>query len=164
MGHHVTLYAHLMRGKSPLSRSQREMIAVTVSAENDCFYWINHHGAGLRKLTGDAGLSRALARDYTNADLRNADRAMLDYAVKLTRTPGAVDEADVSTLKAVGFDDRAVLDICQVTAYFNYVNRLADGVGVELEEYWTPDDLSITRKDLAARKLARGGDEWLKTK
>jgi uncharacterized peroxidase-related enzyme len=97
--------------------------------------------------------------DYTSADLDEADRAMLDYAVKLTRTPGEMCEADVEGLKAVGFDDTGVLDICQVTAYFNLVNRLADGTGVELEEYWTPDEMSITREALEAKKAARRGNE-----
>lgn len=103
-------------------------------------------------------MSRALAKDYTSVDLAQADRALLDYVVKLTRTPGAMGESDVATLKEVGFDDRAVLDICQVAAYFNYVNRLADGTGVELEGYWTRDDMSITREDLAARKAAGNGN------
>ncbi len=61
---------------------------------------------------------------------------MLDYAVKLTRTPGAMAEPDIEALRAVGFNDRAVLDINQVTAYYGYVNRLADGLGVELEPWW----------------------------
>jgi len=99
-------------------------------------------------------LSRTLARNYREVDLDAADRVMLDYVVKLTRTPGAMCESDVTALKQSGFDDRAILDICQVAAYYNYVNRLADGVGVEMEEYWTPDELSVTREDFAARKVA----------
>ncbi|MCB8954147.1 MAG: peroxidase [Ardenticatenales bacterium] len=58
---------------------------------------------------------------------------MLDYAAKLTRTPGAITAADVAALREVGFDDRAIHDICAVTAYFAFVNRIADGLGVELE-------------------------------
>ena len=58
---------------------------------------------------------------------------MLDYAVKLTRWPGDMNEADVSSLRAQGFEDRAIHDICAVTAYFAFVNRIADGLGVELE-------------------------------
>ena len=70
---------------------------------------------------------------------------MLDYAVKLTLTPGKVDEGDVARLRDVGFDQTAILDICQVVSYFNFVNRLADGLGVELEDYWRQEDLTITR-------------------
>jgi uncharacterized protein YciW len=72
---------------------------------------------------------------------------MLDYAVKLTLTPAAVGEADVEELRSMGFTDRAVLDICQVTAYYNYVNRLADGLGVELEDSWTPEELTMNHDE-----------------
>lgn len=61
---------------------------------------------------------------------------MVDYAVKLTREPQAMSRSDVRTLRSAGFDDTAILDIAQVTAYFAFVNRLADGLGVELEPYW----------------------------
>ena len=101
-------------------------------------------------MTGDAGLSRALARDYREAEISEADRGMLDYAVKLTRAPAAMTEADVDGLRALGFEDRAILDICQVASYYNYVNRLADGAGVQLEEHWTEDELSITREEWEA--------------
>lgn len=61
---------------------------------------------------------------------------MLDYAVKLTTEPSRMGEGDVERLRAAGFDDTAVLDIAQVAAYYNYVNRMAQGLGVELEHYW----------------------------
>lgn len=64
---------------------------------------------------------------------------MLDYAVKLTHEPASISEADIMLLREVGFDDRAILDICQVTAYYCFVNRLADGLGVELETYWSDE-------------------------
>jgi len=80
---------------------------------------------------------------------------MLDYAVKLTRTPGAMTAADVEALRAHGFGDAAIHDICQVTAYYNFVNRMADGLGVELEGYWTDETLTITREEFEARE--RGG-------
>lgn len=76
---------------------------------------------------------------------------MLDYAVKLTRTPGRMEPQDVEALRAVGFDDTAILDICQVTAYYNYVNRLADGLGVELEGWWTEDALTVSPEDIQRR-------------
>ncbi|GAP62393.1 hypothetical protein ARMA_0816 [Ardenticatena maritima] len=89
----------------------------------------------------DETLVRQLADDYTQAPLSPAERAMLDYAVKLTRTPWAVDETDIAALRNVGWDDRAILDIAQITAYFNYVNRLAEGLGIVLEDYWQEDDI-----------------------
>jgi len=75
----------------------------------------------------------ALSEDYTQAALSDVDRAMLDYVAKLTRTPSQISLDDVVTLTALGFTENAVLDICQVAAYYAFVNRLADGLGVELE-------------------------------
>jgi len=78
---------------------------------------------------------------------------MLDYAVKLSRAPSAVTSDDVERLREAGFEDAAILDICQVTSYYNYVNRLADGLGVELESSWRNEDLSISREQFQqARK------------
>jgi uncharacterized peroxidase-related enzyme len=78
-------------------------------------------------------LLASLASDYRKADLQAADRAMLDYAIKLTRAPGDMTEANVNLLRAQGFGDRAIHDICAITAYYAFVNRIADGLGVELE-------------------------------
>ena len=75
----------------------------------------------------------ALASNYRKADLQAADLAMLDYVVKLTRSPGAMTEADIDSLRTQGFDDRAIHDICAIAAYYAFVNRMADGLGVELE-------------------------------
>jgi len=75
-----------------------------------------------------------LASGYRDAALSGAERCMLEYADKLTRTPNAMVEADVVALRTVGFDDAAIHDICAVTAYFAFVNRMADGLGVELED------------------------------
>jgi len=106
-------------------------------------------------LTDDVGLCRALAKDYREAELSGADRAMLDYAVRLTRTPGRMAEADVEALREQGFEDRAILDICQVTAYYNYVNRLADGAGVELEDRWSEEEMIVTHAEWAEWKAVR---------
>ena len=76
-----------------------------------------------------------LKDDYRNLGLEAADRAMLDYASKLTRTPGAMECSDIEALRAAGLSDEAILDINQVAAYYAFVNRLADGLGVELEDY-----------------------------
>ncbi|MBL8163103.1 MAG: peroxidase-related enzyme [Anaerolineae bacterium] len=94
-------------------------------------------------MTKDTALVDQISDDYTVAALSPADRAMLDYAAKLTLTPHAMQEADVQALRQAGFDDRAILDIAQIVAYYAYVNRIADGLGVTLEDYWqrgdTPD-------------------------
>lgn len=87
-------------------------------------------------MTGDEDFTAAIESDYRSAELTAADRAMLDYAAKLTRAPGDMTENDLRQLRASGFSDRAILDIAQVVAYYAYVNRLADGLGVSLETYW----------------------------
>jgi len=97
---------------------------------------VTHHGAGLRTLTGDADLSRRIALDPDGAALEPADRAMLDYVLKVTRTPAAITGDDVELLRVHGFDDAAIHDICQVAAYYAFVNRMADGLGVEPEAWW----------------------------
>lgn len=74
-----------------------------------------------------------MADDYRTAPIGDADRAMLTYVDKLTRTPAAIVADNVEALRKVGFSDAAILDICQVAAYYAFVNRLADGLGVELE-------------------------------
>ena len=94
-----------------------------------------HHGAGLLRLTNDKALVDALKTEWRSADLRAADRQMLIYTEKLTLTPWEMVEADVIALREVGFSDGAILDINQVTGYYAFVNRLADGLGVELEAY-----------------------------
>lgn len=80
---------------------------------------------------------------------------MLDYAVKLTRDPGAMTADDVGGLRAAGFGDREILDICQIVAYYGYVNRLADGLGVELEAGWRNRELTLTRREFEALREAR---------
>lgn len=80
---------------------------------------------------------------------------MLAYAVKLTTSPHAMSLADVARLRSVGFDDTGILDICQVVSYYNYVNRLADGLGVQLEDFWTDADLTMTREEFDRRSAER---------
>ena len=106
---------------------------------------------------GSADLARALALDPGSAGVDSADRAMLDYASKLTRAPATVTATDVQTLRENGFSDAAVLDICQVVAYYNYVNRLADGLGVELEDEWDETTLVLSRAEFESRHPVSGG-------
>ena len=97
---------------------------------------------GLRKLLKVKGLTskeqnklvNSLKNDYRSSNLKSADIEMLNYAVKLTRTPSEINSTDIESLRAEGFDDRAIHDICCIIAYYAFVNRIADGLGVELEE------------------------------
>ena len=77
-----------------------------------------------------------MRRDYTKAKLSDADRAMLDFAVKMTAAPHRHTRADVERLRAVGFDDTGILQITMIAAYFNYINRVAEGVGIGPEPEW----------------------------
>ena len=79
-------------------------------------------------------LLAALEDDHTQVSLEPLDRAILDYAVKLTSTPKEMSAADVDELREHGLDDRGIHDVCTIAAYFNFVNRMADGLGVELED------------------------------
>lgn len=132
---HMELYMHIMFGKSPLRRYQREMIAVCVSKSNDCLYCITHHAEALQHFWKDEARLERFKADHTAAGLSPADLALCDYAMVLTRTPSAVDKTfHEEKLKKEGLSDRAILDASLVIAYFNFVNRLVLGLGVHLED------------------------------
>lgn len=118
-------YNELMLADSQLTKLEREMIAVVVSAHNRCHYCIVAHGAAVRALSGDPALGDTLSVNYRAADLSPRHRAMLDYAAALTADPGACDAADTEALRAAGFSDRAIWDITAVAAFFNMTNRVA---------------------------------------
>lgn len=94
-----------------------------------------HHGANLANETGDHALAEAVASGRLE-ELGPRLQALLHYAVKLTVAPKDVRRSDVEELQGVGLSAREIIDANQVVAYFNYVNRVADGLGVELEESW----------------------------
>jgi uncharacterized peroxidase-related enzyme len=131
-------YDDLMRGQSALTREQREMIAVVVSTVNRCHYCMVSHSAYLRKLTGDPVLVEQLRTNYKYADLEVPERAMLDFAVKLTEQSAACTQADVEALREAGWADEDIMDIAEVAAMFNFTNRLASGLG------WVPNDEFVT--------------------
>jgi uncharacterized peroxidase-related enzyme len=121
-------YNELMLGESGLSKLEREMIAVAVSAENRCFYCLVAHGAAVRQLSGDPGLGEMLAMNYRAAPLPPRQRAMLDFAVLMTRASASIEEADRERLRAHGFSDRDIWDIAAVASFFNMSNRMASAV------------------------------------
>jgi uncharacterized peroxidase-related enzyme len=126
-------YEELMKGDSGLSKAEREMIAVVVSTANDCKYCVAAHSAALRKLTKDAALADQIAADHHAAAVPERTKAALDYAVKLTREPASMTEADVRRLRDAGWSDEDVMDIAEVTGMFNMSNRMASGLG------WAPN-------------------------
>ena len=120
----------LMRGPSGLTKIQREMIAVVVSAEARCPYCLAAHAAALRLRVKDPAFVDRLAVNYRHLDLSRQDRALLDFAIKLTRSAETCDEVDLSELREVGFTDADILHIVEVTAIFNYNVRLATATGL----------------------------------
>jgi len=121
----AALYNDLMLGDSGLSKLEREMIAVAVSAVNRCYYCLVAHGAAVRDLSGDPALGEQLVMNWRVADLSERHRAMLSFATKLTELCPEMAEADREGLRAQGFSDRDIWDISSVAAFFNMTNRVA---------------------------------------
>jgi len=121
----VAMYNDLMLGDSGLSKLEREMIAVAVSSQNRCYYCLTAHGAAVRQYSGNPLLGEHLVMNYRIARLSKRQRAMLDFAVKLTASPWSVEEGDRERLRRVGFSDRDIWDISAVAGFFNMSNRVA---------------------------------------
>ncbi len=132
---HMDLYMTIMFGKSPLKRYLREMMATVVSSANQCPYCVAHHGEALNHFWKDQDRVDRLERDYTKADLDDKELALSRYAYDLTAHPERVSETDhIADLKMAGIEERSLLDANLVISYFNFVNRIVIGLGVELEE------------------------------
>ncbi|MBL8671435.1 MAG: peroxidase-related enzyme [Alphaproteobacteria bacterium] len=125
----IQMYGDLMLSKdSGLSKLEREMIAVVVSSVNRCYYCLVAHGQAVRELSGDPQLGEMLVMNYRVAPLPARQRAMLDFAWKLTEAPYLVDEADRAQLRAAGFSEADAFDIACVVGFFNMSNRVASAV------------------------------------
>jgi uncharacterized peroxidase-related enzyme len=121
----VAMYNELMLGESGLSKLEREMIAVAVSSQNRCYYCLTAHGAAVRQYSGNPLLGEQIVMNYRVARTGKRERAMLDFAVKLTAAPWSVEEADRERLRRAGFSDRDIWDISAVASFFNMSNRVA---------------------------------------
>jgi uncharacterized peroxidase-related enzyme len=118
-------YRHeLVQNAANLSKLEIEMIATAVSSQNRCFYCITAHGNSVRQL-GDPILGEMIVQNYRAARLSKRQRAMLDFAVKLTTTPWEIEEEERARLRRAGLNDRDIWDIASVTAFYNMTNRLA---------------------------------------
>ena len=133
---HFELYKQALHGPSPLSRAEREMVAVVVSRLNGCHYCLRHHHAGLTRLLPAERLpiADALADGEMPRDLADREKAIIAYAVQLPNGPQEMTRLDVQTLRDAGLDDRAILDLAQCIGYFCYVNRIVTGLGVDFGE------------------------------
>jgi uncharacterized peroxidase-related enzyme len=121
----VAMYNDLMLGDSGLSKLEREMIAVAVSSQNRCYYCLAAHGAAVRQYSGNPLLGEQIVMNYRVGRLSRRQRAMLDFAVKLTVQPWSVEEIDRERLRRAGFSDRDIWDIAAVAGFFNMSNRVA---------------------------------------
>lgn len=134
------MYNELMLGESGLTKLEREMIAVTVSAANRCYYCLVAHGQAVRALSGDPQLGEMIVMNHRVIDLPPHQRAMLEFAWKLTLTPADITDRDRATLSEQGLSDEDVFDLCDVAGFFNYTNRVAHGVDMMPNpEYHTMD-------------------------
>jgi uncharacterized peroxidase-related enzyme len=121
----VAMYNDLMLAPSGLSKLEREMIAVAVSSHNKCYYCLVAHGAAVRALSGDPALGELMVMNYRAARLSKRHRAMLDFSVKLTAEPWAIEEEDREALRKAGFTERDIWDIAAVAGFYNMSNRVA---------------------------------------
>jgi uncharacterized peroxidase-related enzyme len=121
-------YNDLMLGESGLSKLEREMIAVAVSAINHCHYCLVAHGAAVRQLSGDPVFGEQIATNWRAADLTPKQAAMLEFAEKLSEQPAKIADADRQRLRDAGFSDRDIWDIASTAAFFNMSNRVAAAI------------------------------------
>lgn len=131
---HMDLYMTIMFGKSPLSRAQREMIAVVVSVANNCEYCQAHHSHVLNQYWKDDDKIKVLKSDFSKATLTNEELLFCELAWQLTRIPNISTEGIITKLKTFDIGDRVILDATLVIAYFNFVNRIVLGLGVHIEK------------------------------
>lgn len=124
----IAFYNDIMLGDSGLSKLEREMIAVVVSSVNRCYYCLVAHGSAVRKLSGDPALGELLAMNYRVAELEPRQRAILDFAAKLTERSHEVGEGDRQRLRDVGLAEEEIWDVVAVVGLFNMTNRVASGV------------------------------------
>ena len=125
------LYNALMLGESGLSKLEREMIAVTVSSENHCFYCLVAHGSAVRELSNDPQLGERIAANFRSAELPKKQEELLNFTKRLTKDPSEIGENDRKKLRDVGYTDRDIWDISAIVGLFNMTNRLASATEME---------------------------------
>ena len=125
------LYNALMLGESGLTKLEREMIAVTVSSENHCFYCLVAHGSAVRELSKDPQLGERIAANFRSAELPKKQEELLNFTKKLTKDPSEISENDRKKLRDVGYTDRDIWDISAIVGLFNMTNRLASATEME---------------------------------
>jgi uncharacterized peroxidase-related enzyme len=143
----------LMRGESPLSEAQRELIAAYVSGLNDCDYCHGIHQTTAQAFGVDEGLLTNLLEDLGTARIDEPMRTLLRYVRKLTKDPAKVTPTDAQRVLGAGWDEQTLHDAVSVCALFNFMNRFVNGLGITAD----PD-----YADLSGNRLAKGGYAGLK--
>jgi uncharacterized peroxidase-related enzyme len=110
------------------------MVATVISAHNRCDYCVSHHSEALRFYLKNGGQLDAFREGQVPDSVDERGRLLVDYALKLSLQPGAVAKGDLENLRRIGISDSEILDLVLLTAYMNYVNRVAQGLGVEHDE------------------------------
>jgi len=124
----MAMYNEIMLAESGLSKLEREMVAVVVSAANRCYYCLVAHGAMVRQLSGDPELGEMMALNYRVAKLDRRQRVMLDFAWKMTTTPYLIEDPDRAALRAAGLSNEDIFDLAETIGFFNLSNRMASAM------------------------------------
>tara|TARA_A100001037_G_scaffold53524_1_gene45606 strand:- start:1302 stop:1889 length:588 start_codon:yes stop_codon:yes gene_type:complete len=132
----VNFYNRLMVKEGHLSKLEREMIAVVVSSYNKCFYCVVAHGAAVRQLSKNPILGDQLSINYKSAKLNKRQKLMLDFSVKLTESPHKIENLDRETLRKNRFTEEEILEIVEITSFFNMSNRIASGTDMKPNEQY----------------------------
>jgi uncharacterized peroxidase-related enzyme len=127
---HLDLYLAIMFNKSRVKRELKEMIAVIISRLNGCQYCVNHHAEALRHYWKDDTRLAQFVKNFESVQLPQETMIILLYAKKLTLEPDSMIENDIVELRQAGYEDEEILEINLIVSYFNFVNRIANGLGV----------------------------------
>jgi uncharacterized peroxidase-related enzyme len=127
---HLDLYMAIMFDKSLVPRELKEMMAVIISRFNGCEYCVNHHAEALKHYWKDDNKVEGFTKNFESIQLSGPVMIILQYAKKLTLNPDSVTENDIAELRKAGYEDKEILEINLIVSYFNFVNRIANGLGV----------------------------------
>jgi uncharacterized peroxidase-related enzyme len=141
----VTFYEHLFDpNRSLLTAAERELIAVVTSAANGCSYCVFNHTQALASVLGDTVRAQRIAQGFHHVRLTQKEAALAEIAERLTREPGSIGDDDLNRLRAIGFTAQAVTEVLEITAFFNYANRLTIALNV------VPDEQFFAGRDVAS--------------
>jgi uncharacterized peroxidase-related enzyme len=144
----IQFHEALLRGESPFTEAERELIAAYVSGLNGCRYCHGVHTATGEALGVPQGAVKGLLEDFGSAPVDARLKPVLRYFAKLTRTPDGLTSDDADAVYAAGWDQDALYHAVATCALFNFMNRLVEGLGIELQEAYVP---------VAAERLSKRG-------